>query len=219
MPLQKRGTSLQYNNSATMFSAYNGPVKTYQVVNTKAFNTRHLQIRHNNRPLLWAETKRSFFSAPQTNLHKGSMNGPVVAAVKLRTMSSSFLVAYGDAVGRDLWEKVQSGIFSNKQYGFMLQGRHFCWRRTHDKFLGASRMGSQDFKLLDAANDKVLAAYMNQNWSMSSGDGRIDWYVELGQALEIMAIPVLLGLEMRIRAAHAAGAAGAGEGGGGGGGG
>lgn len=80
-------------------------------------------------------------------------------------------------------------------------------------------MGSQDFKLLDAANDKVLAAYMNQNWSMSSGDGRIDWYVELGQALEIMAIPVLLGLEMRIRAAHAAGAAGAGEGGGGGGGG
>ena len=78
-------------------------------------------------------------------------------------------------------------------------------------------MGSQDFKLLDAADDqRVLAAHVNQNWSMSGGDGRIDWYAELGENLEIMAIAVLLGLEMRIRAAHAAGAAGGGGGGGGG---
>ena len=80
-------------------------------------------------------------------------------------------------------------------------------------------MGSQDFKLLDAANDRtVLAAYINQKWSMSGGDGRIDWMVELGQDLEIMAIAVLLGLEMKIRAAHAAAASGGGGGGGGGGG-
>lgn len=79
-------------------------------------------------------------------------------------------------------------------------------RRTHDKALGAARIGGQDFKLLDAADDRrVLAVYVNQN----AGDGRIDWFMELGQNLEIMAIAVLLGVEMRIRASRSVAAAGA----------
>ncbi|EME45394.1 hypothetical protein DOTSEDRAFT_79398 [Dothistroma septosporum NZE10] len=195
------------------------PIKTYVVVNPKAFNTCHLQIHHDNRPILWAETKRAFFSKPQVNLHTGSEDGPIVAAAKLKPMSSSFLVAFGDAAAKEIWEKVESGSFTKKQYGFTFQERQYCWRRTHDKSLGASSMGSQDFKLLDATDDKtVLAAYINQKWSTREGKGRIDWMAELGQDVEIMAIAVLLGLAMRIRAARSAAAGGAGGGGGGGGG-
>lgn len=107
------------------------PLKAYEITNSGTFTTRHLELRHNGAIILWINTQSGFLSPTQINMQKDSQNGPVVAAARLKSMSSGCRVILGnpDAIAKEQWQDVESQSLSGKQYGFRCQGISFAWKR------------------------------------------------------------------------------------------
>lgn len=71
--------------------------------------------------------------------------------------------------------------------------------RTHDKAFGATSFSANNFKLVDAEN-RVLAVYISDNRITHIKEiGRIDFFVELGQELELFSLAAILGIQGSIR--------------------
>jgi hypothetical protein len=88
--------------------------------------------------------------------------------------------------------------------------------RTHDKGLGASGFfNDQNFKLVDQGTGQVLAVYRHNNGIFRKGRmAEIDYYVELGQQLELISMAAILGIELQVEQKKRNSAAASGGGGG-----
>ncbi|KXT08546.1 hypothetical protein AC579_10240 [Pseudocercospora musae] len=109
----------------------NSIIKTYDIINQNTFRAKHFEVRQNGTPILWINTKSEFFGPPQINIQTQSSNGPIIAAAKLKTMSSGCRVIVGnpDATSKEQWNDVTSESFTGKAFGFSCGGRRFLWKR------------------------------------------------------------------------------------------
>ncbi|SMR50380.1 unnamed protein product [Zymoseptoria tritici ST99CH_3D1] len=179
------------------------PLKTFALTNTGTFTTRHLVLSQNGKPFLWVNTSSGFLGPPQINIHTKSVNGPIVVATRLRVTSSGCRVKLGnpDAVGK--WHDVESQSFGSSQYGFSWQGKNYAWKRTHRTELGASDWRNGDYKLIDkSCSERVLAVYItNRSWFNSTDIARVEFMMELGLEVELIAFAGMLGIAEHIRRA------------------
>ena len=146
-------------------------------------------------------------------------NNTILASVKLENFSRNCLLHLGNPETSDksAWTVLDCKGFTRSSYQFPFNGRTFEWTRTHDSDLGASRFGSRDFKLRDVGSGQVLAVFRFNSAIFKHGVlATIDYYVELGQELELMSLAAVEGVEEKIARAQRAGAGGGGGGGGGG---
>ncbi|CZT25658.1 uncharacterized protein RCC_11327 [Ramularia collo-cygni] len=195
------------------------PLKAFEVTKSGTFTTRHLQLRQNGETILWINTHSGFMQPTQINLQMQSQNGPTVAAVRLKRMSSGCRVMLGspDGTDREQWQDVESQSLSGKRYGFQYQGTSFAWKRTHKKEFGASGWGRGGFKFVQASKpDEILAVYItDRKWFNNTDIARIEFMTELGREVELMALAAMLGIAEHIRRANRASSGGGGGGGGG----
>lgn len=64
----------------------------------------------------------------------------------------------------------------------------------------STRLSQSDYKLVDPSNgDKVLAVYVKDSFVGGPNLGHIDYFVELGNDLELQTIAAILGIEERLR--------------------
>jgi hypothetical protein len=125
----------------------------------------------------------------------------ILASVKLGSWSRKCILHLGNPEGSDksTWTVLDASGITSGSYKFPFNGRTFAWTRTHDLDLGVSRLGSKDFKLVDESNSQVLAVFRFNHGIVTHGStANIDYYVELGQQLELMSLAAMLGVEERV---------------------
>ncbi|KAK5137148.1 hypothetical protein LTR08_000653 [Meristemomyces frigidus] len=176
------------------------PVKTYHLVNQHTFTAKQLEIQQDGHVILWANTKTSVFKSPVITL--ASQTAPVVAACTLENFSSSVRYYLGDpgTTNKSTWPICKAeGIFT-KSYSLQLSdGRILQWKHTHNKELGASRMGSKTFKLVDGSGI-VLAVFVHTQCVFKAHQvARIEYHTELGEELELASLIAMLGIQEMIR--------------------
>ncbi|KAI5363030.1 hypothetical protein Slin14017_G067110 [Septoria linicola] len=121
-------------------------------------------------------------------------------ACKFRSVRSSFYVRVGnpDEIPPERWPQVTWGWREN-EYIFEYEGRRFCWRSTVTGLMSYLK-DRGDYQLVDMENGVVLAAYVkDREWFAFKPIARIDFFVELGQGLELMALTAIMGIEERRR--------------------
>lgn len=125
----------------------NSIIKTYDIINQNTFRAKHFEVRQNGMPILWINTKSEFFGPPQINIQTQSSTGPIVAAAKLKTMSSGCRVIVGnpDATSKEQWSDVASESFTGKAFGFSCGGRRFMWKRWVRLFPPSRRIDEMSF--------------------------------------------------------------------------
>ncbi|QIW95164.1 hypothetical protein AMS68_000682 [Peltaster fructicola] len=154
------------------------------------------------------------FKSPILNLHTGSPQGTVVAGARFPGLSTGIDIVMGDpsSAAPERCSRLERTSLSKGSWGFQSvgTGRVYEWRRTHRKELGASRYSNDDFKLVDSADhDRVLATYIKDSFYGGSDVAHMDFFVELGQDLELQAITSILAIEEKSRRQHDAGRVGA----------
>jgi hypothetical protein len=68
--------------------------------------------------------------------------------------------------------------------------------RTSSKRLGASRCSKDDFKLLDS-RERALAVFIHD--SRPRKIGRLEYFVELEEEVEVLSLAVLCGLQEKVK--------------------
>ena len=193
----------------------NAPIKEYEIVNLGTLTTRKLAVQQNGQPILLINRKQGFFERPQVNIQL--QDKTIVAACKSRSFGGNQRLFLGnpDCADKAAWNDLVRESFGLSKYKFMCNGRSFGWTRTHNKELGASRWGSMDYKLIDDQTGQILAVYLNNSKMFSTNPvARIDYYVELGQDLELLSLAAIAGIEEAIRRSKRSSAAAGGGGGG-----
>lgn len=190
------------------------PIKQYEVHKTSHFSASRFDIKQNGTTILTTHKTTRMFRKPQIDVLAPS--NTILASVKLESFSRGAVLHLGNPEGSDKsgWTVLDCKGFTSSSYQFPFNGRTFAWTRTHDSDLGASKLGSRHFKLVDEGNGQVLAVYVYNYSIIKHGVlATIDYYVELGQELELMSLAAVLGVEERIARSQnssAGGAAGAG---------
>lgn len=192
-----------------------GPIKQYEVFRPSAFHKADFQIRQNGRTILVTKKSSHIFQSPAIQI--ALQNGPILAAVKLQSFTHDLLLYFGnntDDAGKSQWILLNCSGWVSKQYIFPCDGRSFSWTRTRNSDLGASRWTGTDFKLQDRSTGQILAVYRTNGAIFKGGSmAVIDYYVELGQRLELLSLAAILGIELQIernKASSRGSAAGAG---------
>jgi len=192
------------------------PVKIYHVVNPKTFSQRQFEIQQGGLTVLWVNTKSKLFHQPIINIHVESANGPIVAACKLESWSRKLRYYLGnpDCTDKDSWPIADCAGWTDKAYSFTVAGRSLQWKRTHNKDLGAKRFGNKSFKLVDAADGRVLAVHIftQSLFGKLHQIATIEWFEDLGQEAELASLAVVHGIEERIRQSERSSSSGGGGG-------
>lgn len=180
-------------------------------------------------PLYFGDNSTWTPKKPDLTIHEGTDNkGAVVAAVKFLHFSRHCKVGLGDLdnVNQTTWEDlIGEGLSSGKYNWQMLLEKDgalnrysFIWKRTSHVGVGnarPSKLSSDNFKLVDAQTEQVLAAYTTSTHKSFDKAGKLEIYPNYGRGFEMMALATILGIVER----HNRRSSGAGDGGGGGGGG
>ena len=184
-------------------------IKQHEIHKTSTFSTSKFEIRQNGSIILTTHKTTRMFRMPQIDVL--APNNTILASVKLENFSRNCILHLGNPDGSDksAWTVLDSKGFTSSSYKFPFNGHTFAWTRTHDSALGASRLGGRDFKLVDEGTGQVLAVF-RYNYSIVKHGivATIEYYVELGQELELMSLAAVLGVEERIAKNHQASAAG-----------
>ena len=191
------------------------PLKQYAVVNPHTFSRKNYEVQSNGQTVHWIHIKSGFMSSPQVNIQRGDQS--IAAACKLRSMSRHMRLFAGDPGSTDSssWPELRCGGFRGNKYEFFSNGRSFTWTRTHNKALGASTLGSMDFKLVDDATGQVLAVWIRDRKMFSRNPvARINYFAELGPELEALSLAAIAAIEEKIKRQQAASSGAAGGGGG-----
>ncbi|KAK4545126.1 hypothetical protein LTR36_003677 [Oleoguttula mirabilis] len=176
------------------------PTKTYHLVNQHTFTSKHFEIQHNGQVILWANTNKTLLHKPIINLAADAENGPIIAACKLESFSRSlrFFIGNPDCTDKATWSICECAGFVEKHYSFRSSdGRLLQWKRTHNKDLGGKTFGGRTFKLVDEGGN-VLAVYVHTQsvFGKRHQIARFDFYVELGQELELVSLVTMLGIQV-----------------------
>lgn len=194
------------------------PIRQLEIFKPGTFNAKKLELRQNGNTVLWTNKSSSPFSQPQIDIQLSDKT--IVASVKLQSFSRDLLLHLGnpDCSDKAQWANLVCENFGRSKYKFVHNGKTCSWTRTHNKEIGARRIGGRDFKLVDEATGQVLVVY-RFNYGLFKGgvNGNIDFYVQLDSQLELLSLAAILGIEEGIarRQRSSAGAAGGGGGGGG----
>lgn len=192
------------------------PIKTYTVHQTSAWRQSYQEVQFNGRTILWVNARKRMFHNTQVNIQTEFNAGPIVAACKLGCFMRGlrFWLGNPDCTDKDAWPVAECHGFRSNNFTFQTSDcRLYQWRRTHDRDLGAKRFGNKDFKLVDTQTGHVIAVFIFKHEVFGVKDaGRIDYFVEFGQELELMSLTVLMGIQEQIREQERAAAASSGGG-------
>jgi hypothetical protein len=111
------------------------------------------------------------------------------------------LLKFENLEGKDesTWILLETTGWTSISYKFSINDRIFAWIRTHDSDLNAGRLDNKDFKLEQENYGRVLVV-LRFNYDMIPHEdlATIDYYVELGQQLELVSLAAVLGIEERV---------------------
>lgn len=132
---------------------------------------------------------------------------PFLAAVKSEPFKHNFRYILGnpDCMKKRVWSTAHnSSRCGERKYLFQVPstGAWYEWRRTHNKDLGAKRLGKKSFKLVDANGDvEVLADFIHlqSTFGHMHEFGRLDYFAEMEEEPEMAILLVLLGIQNAIR--------------------
>jgi hypothetical protein len=132
--------------------------------------------------------------------------GTIAGVCRLGFGSGTLNVGLGDPDQNDTkWEAVKRhGIFNKEHYEFSIpvnegsERTTFCWKRTHDKAIGAG-LSLKNKKLIDVKTKEVVALYLTNHLKSWRKKGKLIIYKSYGEAWELMVITSLLGLMEKQR--------------------
>lgn len=132
---------------------------------------------------------------------------PFLAAVKSEPFKRNFRYILGnpDCMKKSVWSTAHNSSWcGERKYLFQVPstGAWYEWRRTHNKDLGAKRLGKKSFKLVDANGDvEVLADFIHLQsmFGHMHEFGRLDYFAEMEEEPEMAILLVLLGIQNAIR--------------------
>ena len=191
--------------------------KSYSIVSEdNKHSTKNVAIHQNGRAILWVKQKNSFWGAPMITIEGPGWGGEagagkVLAATKLKNVRSGFYIRVGDPdeVPCEKWPQVTYSSWNEKEYFFEFEGRRYSWRSPVTGLISYLK-DQGDYQLVDLGSEEVLAAYVkDREWFAFKPIAKIEFFVELGQGLELMALAAIMGIEERRRRKSAAANAGA----------
>lgn len=187
------------------------PIKQYEVYRPSSWSPTKLEIKQNGRAILKSRKEGSVFKAP--NLHISLDNGQVVAAVALRSFSrnlSLYLGSHPDTNDLSQWIELDCSGWTSGKYGFSFSGSRYTWTRTRQ----FSFFTGRDFKLVDQQGQVLVIYRFNTSLFKHGRMAEIDYFVELGEQLELLSLAAIMGIELEIERQNNGAAGGAGGGGG-----
>lgn len=187
--------------------------KTYDIRSESKLSAKNIEIHQNGRAILWVKTKIPFWGAPIITIEGPPQNwagsegqGRILAATKLKSVRSGFSITLGDPASQENWSQVTYSSWNEKEYFFEVAGRRYSWRSPVTGLMSYLK-DTGDYQLVDLDDEKVLAAYVkDREWFAFKPIARIEFYVELGQELEMLALAAILGVEERRRRKNSAAA-------------
>ena len=175
------------------------PVKQYEVHHPGMFQTKKLEIKHNGTTILHTNKERHGLKPPRIDI--SSDGKTIVTSVQLEKRNRGALLLLGNPNSTDNQEWMELGCQDGhgSKHRFVFNGRPFRWTRTHNKELGARRMGGRDFKLSEEGSDQVLVVYRSNYAVMRKGHfADVDFYVDLDQDVELLALCAVLAIQENI---------------------
>ncbi|KAK5169182.1 uncharacterized protein LTR77_006491 [Saxophila tyrrhenica] len=183
------------------------PIKQYEIFQPGHFQTSKFEIRQNGHTILHTKRKDRFLKSP--DVHIMSPDGTILAACILLSWSRNqhlYLGSDPDNADKSNCTLLDCEGFTAGKYKFFWQGREYVWIRTHAKEHGASRWNNKSFKLVGQATGQVLSVFKFNSAMFKHGRlAEIDYFVELGQQLELMSMAAILGIELHIVRSQQAG--------------
>ncbi|KAK5684248.1 hypothetical protein LTS10_004112 [Elasticomyces elasticus] len=209
----KKSGRVSTDDSLSITGTLGAAIKTYKIMATSMWAEKLFEIQQDDRPILWARNKRTFWHGPQVNIHTESDHGEIVAACKLSNncfkQEIRYLLDNPDCTDKATWPVATCGGWSQKIYSFEVDGQRYRWKRTHRKDLGASKIGYKHFKLVDDAG-VILAVfiYTRALWgSLKKQMGTLEWFGDVGPKLELTSLVIMMGIQEVIRQSEQAAAA------------
>jgi len=182
-------------------------IKTFHLRATSPLSSKHFAIYSDSgQAILWTECTTGWVSDLLLTLHVTSPAGPIVACSKISYFGRNVYIALGDVlsgpIGRDPWIKLDRKGTVTGTYAFAHQGKTYAWKRTHNKALGGRVLSMKDFKLVDVdgAEDRILATSTSGPlMGAVHREGKIEWFAELDEDLEKLALAAVFGTVERTR--------------------
>ena len=190
-------------------------------INRKAFSRRYDIVSATDAQTYCATQSTFSHSKPDVTLRAGTdEDGPVVAACYLQQIGASIKVGLGDPdqPNEMQWEEMEKVSKRHSQYDWEMNipsiaggtGRRkkFSWKRTHSVAVDGSSSklwGSNNFKLLDAETEEVVAVFTSKRTITKCGQLQVN--VHFGLEFDTFAIMSILALyedAARRRRRHAA---------------
>lgn len=182
-------------------------IKTFNLQATSPLSSKHFTIHNDNgEPILWTECTTGWVSDLLLTLHVTSPAGPIVACSKISYFARNVYIALGDVlsgpVGKDPWTKLDRRGTVTGTYGFSYLGKTYAWKRTHNKDHGGRIMSTKDFKLVDVDDAEARILAVSTSGPVMGAvhrEGKIEWFAELDEDLEKLALVAVLGTVERTR--------------------
>ena len=157
---------------------------------------KKLEIRQNSSSILYTNKKRQALSPPRIDIRQDEQT--ILASVTVESWRRGAMLHLGDpdCTDKDDWISVRTEDWKASKYKFVFAGRSFVWTRTHNKELGATKIGGRDFKLVEEGNEQVLMVCRHNYAVLKKGVfATIDYYVDVGPDVELLALAAILGIE------------------------
>lgn len=203
---QTEAESIRSTSPDTTMTPLGKPIKTFDIRCTSPYNPKHQVISQDGNPVLWIECTTGWISDLLLTLRVTSSGGAIMACSKISYFYRNCYIASGDVVSGpvngDPWVKLDRRGTVTGTYAFPHAGKTYAWKRTHDKELTGRKMSYKSFKLVDAddAQGNVLAVLKtDSNWKGTHYTSRLDFYADLEEELEKLALVAVFGTVERIR--------------------
>jgi len=186
----------------------------YEVYNTGA----GLDVTDGERQLFYI-SRHSQIDMPDLIVHGGyDCHGPQLALVDISSRDHNIRIYLGGLRNPSLpdWDIVRCAsdgkLFHSSCYRFditsslhgLLSKRRLYWQKTHDSKLGASKLSQKDFKLVDEADDTLLAVYTEHHLGTPGKlKGKINFRTKLDDHTEVAALTTLMGIMEKARRVNA----------------
>lgn len=178
------------------------PIKHYEIIRASRIQRREFEIRMNDTVVLKAHAKTHMLHVSGIDI--SSLEGAVIASVKLKKWSRRCLLHLGkpkesEERERSTWIVLDSPGSNSRSFKCTFKGRTFALVPTLDSILDTGRLGRLNFRLLDASNGQILAAWTSDCRSPNSQPlARIDYFEELGREVEVLSLVAMMGLREKI---------------------
>lgn len=193
------------------------PFKTYIIRNTAIFTCRHQEIKRDGQAVYFVETSTFWnpLKTPIMTLHSSCTTGAVQAAAKIGYWGWDCSIISGDPAdttrttrGKPPWVKLHRISSLTTAFYFLHNEKTYLWKRTHKHEFGATKWSNKDFKLIETVEEGKGRVVAVVSWEQASwlptketlrDAGQVNFYEDVGEELEAMALVAVLGTCYRMR--------------------